>query len=84
MKAGAGAGAALSAAAVTVPHAVGLGLIAFAPLAAASGGTLGLASLALWSAALPGAVLTVLAPRRGVVYAPPPWWRCCSPPWWPR
>jgi len=70
VKAGAGAGAALSAAAVTVPHAVGLGLIAFAPLAAASGGTLGLASLALWSAALPGAVLTVLAPRRGVVYAP--------------
>ena len=61
-----GAGAAWSAAAVTVPHAVGLGLLAFAPLA----GDYSLAALALWSAALPGLLLTVLAPRPGVVYAP--------------
>jgi sulfate permease, SulP family len=66
----AGFAAAWSAAAVTVPHAVGLGLIAFAPLAASSGGGLSLASLALWSAALPGALLTLLAPRPGVIYAP--------------
>ena len=61
-----GAAAAWSAAAVTVPHAVGLGLLAFAPLA----GGYSLAALALWSAALPGLLLTVLAPRPGVVYAP--------------
>ncbi len=61
-----GAAAAWSAAAITVPHAVGLGLLAFAPL---SGGY-SLAALALWSAALPGLLLTVLAPRPGVVYAP--------------
>jgi SulP family sulfate permease len=61
-----GAAAAWSAAAVTVPHAVGLGLLAFAPLA----GSYSLAALALWSAALPGLLLTVLAPRPGVVYAP--------------
>ncbi len=60
------AGAAWSAAAVTVPHAVGLGLLAFAPLA----GDHSLAALALWSAALPGLVLTIAAPRAGVVYAP--------------
>src|SRR3990167_738870 len=58
--------AAWSAAAVTVPHAVGLGLLAFAPLA----GEHSLAALALWSAALPGLLLTLAAPRAGVVYAP--------------
>lgn len=58
--------AAWSAAAVTVPHAVGLGLLAFAPLAADHS----LAALALWSAALPGLLLTLLLPRAGVVYAP--------------
>lgn len=58
--------AAWSAAAVTVPHAVGLGLLAFAPLAADHS----LAALALWSAALPGLLLTLVAPRAGVVYAP--------------
>ncbi|MDY0105217.1 MAG: SulP family inorganic anion transporter [Giesbergeria sp.] len=58
--------AAWSAAAVTVPHAVGLGLLAFAPLA----GSHSLAALALWSAALPGLLLTLAAPRAGVVYAP--------------
>ncbi len=58
--------AAWSAAAVTVPHAVGLGLLAFAPLAADHS----LAALALWSAALPGLLLTLAAPRAGVVYAP--------------
>lgn len=61
-----GAAAAWSAAAVTVPHAVGLGLLAFAPLA----GDYSLAALALWSAALPGLLLTLLAPRAGGVYAP--------------
>lgn len=63
-------GAAFSAAAVTVPHAVGLGLLAFGPLAAASGGDLSLAAMALWSAASPGVLLTLLCPRPGVVYAP--------------
>ncbi|WP_040330177.1 SulP family inorganic anion transporter, partial [Acidovorax delafieldii] len=58
--------AAWSAAAVTVPHALGLGLLAFAPLAQ----THSLAALALWSAALPGLLLTLLMPRRAVVYAP--------------
>ncbi|WP_291485759.1 SulP family inorganic anion transporter [Acidovorax sp.] len=58
--------AAWSAVAVTVPHAVGLGLLAFAPLA----GEHSLAALALWSAALPGLVLTAVVPRAGVVYAP--------------
>jgi SulP family sulfate permease len=61
-----GMAAAWSAAAVTVPHAVGLGLLAFAPLA----GDYSLAALALWSAALPGLLLTLAAPRAGVVYAP--------------
>lgn len=58
--------AAWSAAAVTVPHAVGLGLLAFAPLAGAHS----LAAQALWSAALPGLLLTLVLPRAGVVYAP--------------
>ena len=61
-----GATAAWSAAAVTVPHAVGLGLLAFAPLAQEHS----LAALALWSAALPGLLLTLVLPRPGVVYAP--------------
>ena len=58
--------AALSAAAVTIPHALGLGLLAFAPLAA----DLPVATLALWSAALPGAIASLIAGRPGVVYAP--------------
>lgn len=58
--------AALSAASITVPHALGLGLVAFAPLA----GQLPVAALALWSAALPSALLTLLSPRPGVIYAP--------------
>lgn len=58
--------AALSAAAVTIPHAVGLGLLAYAPLA----GSLPVAALALWSAALPGAVAALFAGRAGVVHAP--------------
>ena len=45
---------------------MGLGLLAFAPLA----GDYSLAALALWSAALPGLLLTLVAPRPGVVYAP--------------
>lgn len=56
----------LSAAAVTIPHAIGLGLLAFAPLA----GDIPLAGLVLWSAALPGLALSLLAPRKGVIYAP--------------
>jgi sulfate permease, SulP family len=58
-----GAAAALS---VSVPHAVGLGLVAFAPLA----GQLPVSSPALWSAAVPGALMVLLARSRGVVYAP--------------
>lgn len=58
--------AALSAAAVTIPHALGLGLLAFAPVA----GGLPVATLALWSAALPGAIASLVAGRPGVVYAP--------------
>src|SRR3989344_4526991 len=61
-----GIAAAWSAAAVTVPHAVGLGLLAFAPLAADHS----LAALALWSAALPGLLLTLAVPRAGAVSAP--------------
>lgn len=60
------ASAALSAASVTVPHAVGLGLLAFAPLA----GQVNVAALALWSAAVPGALLALFAGRPGVVHAP--------------
>lgn len=58
-----GAAAAL---AVTLPHALGLGLIAFAPFAL----LMPVSVLALWSAALPGALMTLFARARGVVYAP--------------
>ncbi len=58
--------AGLSAATVTVPHAIGLGVLAFAPIAA----DYPLAAMALWSAALPGALMTLLWPRNGVIYAP--------------
>lgn len=58
--------AALAAAAITIPHALGLGLLAFAPL----GEQMPVAALALWSAALPGALAALVAPRPGVVYAP--------------
>lgn len=58
--------AALSAVAVTVPHSLGLGLLAFAPLAPSASA----ASLALWSAALPSALLALLVPRAGVIHAP--------------
>lgn len=58
-----GAAAAL---AVTLPHAIGLGLLAFGAVAAHWHA----GALALWSAALPGAVMTLLARGRGVVYAP--------------
>ncbi len=58
-----GAAAAL---AVTLPHALGIGLIAFAPFAQ----MMPVSVLALWSAALPGALMTLFARARGVVYAP--------------
>ncbi len=58
-----GAAAAL---AVTLPHALGLGLIAFAPFAQ----MMPVSVLALWSAALPGALMTLFARAKGVVYAP--------------
>lgn len=61
-----GFAAALSAASITVPHALGLGIVAFAPL----GAQMPVAALALWSAALPGALLTLFARRPGVIYAP--------------
>lgn len=67
---GSALGTAFSAAAVTVPHALGFGLLAFGSLAASSGNTLSVAAMALWSAALPGVLLTLLCPRPGVVYAP--------------
>lgn len=58
-----GAAAALS---VTIPHALGLGLVAFGPLANFTSPS----ALALWSAAVPGALMTILARGRGVIYAP--------------
>lgn len=58
--------AATSAVSVTLPHAVGLGLLAFSPLA----GQADVAALALWACALPMAVLALGAPRPGVVHAP--------------
>ncbi|WP_101047078.1 cyclic nucleotide-binding domain-containing protein [Macromonas nakdongensis] len=58
-----GAAAALS---VSIPHALGLGLVAFSPLAQ----QLPASTLALWSAAVPGALMTLWARGRGVVYAP--------------
>lgn len=58
-----GAAAALS---VSIPHALGVGLLAFGPLAS----FIPASALALWSAALPGALMTLLARSPGVVYAP--------------
>ena len=58
--------AAASAASVTVPHALGLGLVAFAPLAM----SFPVGAMALWSAALPGLLLALLVRARGVIYAP--------------
>ena len=58
-----GAAAAL---AVTLPHALGLGLIAFASF----GNLMPVSVLALWSAALPGALMALFARAKGVVYAP--------------
>lgn len=57
---------AVSAASITIPHALALGLLAFGPLA----GGANIGALALWSAALPGALMSVLAARPGVIYAP--------------
>lgn len=58
-----GAAAALS---VSIPHALGVGLVAFGPLSS----FVPASALALWSAAVPGALLTLLARSPGVVYAP--------------
>lgn len=58
--------AAASAVSVTLPHAVGLGLLAYGPLS----GQADIAALALWGCALPMAVLALAAPRAGVVHAP--------------
>lgn len=58
-----GAAAALS---VSIPHALGVGLVAFGPLST----FVPASALALWSAAVPGALLTLLARSPGVVYAP--------------
>lgn len=57
---------ALSALAVTLPHALGLGLIAFAALSHDASAS----ALALWSAAIPGALMTLFLRGKGVVYAP--------------
>lgn len=57
---------AASAISITVPHALGLGLIAFAPIA-----DQGLVSaMALWSAALPAVLMALVAGAKGVVHAP--------------
>ncbi len=58
-----GAAAALS---VSIPHALGVGLVAFGPLST----FVPASALALWSAAVPGALMTLLARSPGVVYAP--------------
>lgn len=58
-----GAAAALS---VSIPHALGVGLVAFTSLST----FVPASALALWSAAVPGALLTLLARSPGVVYAP--------------
>jgi sulfate permease, SulP family len=50
---------------LTIPHALGLGLIAYALLP----GTMA-SSMALWSAALPGLLMALLLRSPGVVYAP--------------
>jgi len=55
-----------SALTITIPHALGLGLLAFA----AFGNGMSPGSLALWSAALPGALLTLMVRGKGVIYAP--------------
>lgn len=63
---GSGALSAFSAAAVTVPHALALGLLAYGPLASG----LPVGALALWSAALPIVLLAFTRPPGGVVHAP--------------
>lgn len=57
---------ALAAVAVTLPHALGLGLVAFSAIASQMGGS----ALALWSAAVPGALMALFVRGKGVVYAP--------------
>lgn len=57
---------ALAALAVSIPHGLGIGLMAYG-----SFGSLEQAqALALWSSAIPGAMLMLLCRVRGVVYAP--------------
>ncbi len=51
--------------ALTVPHALGLGLVAYAALPASTA-----SSMALWSAALPGLLMALLIRSPGIVYAP--------------
>jgi sulfate permease, SulP family len=57
---------ALSAAAITVPHAIGVGIVAFAALLP----LMPIGTLVLWSTALPGAMMTLALRTRGVIYAP--------------
>ena len=56
---------AAAAMALSIPHALGLGLIAYAALPAATA-----SSMALWSAALPGLLMALLIRSPGIVYAP--------------
>lgn len=55
-----------SAASVTLPHALGLGLVALSPLSF----DFPIGAMAMWSVALPCVVMALLFRQRGVIYAP--------------
>jgi len=55
-----------AAVAVTIPHALGLGLIVFSPYAHLASAS----ALTLWSAALPGLLMALLVRKSAVIYAP--------------
>lgn len=56
----------LAAASVSIPHALGLGLLAFSPLSDPAHTS----SWALWSAAIPGVWMTLVVRGPGAIYAP--------------
>lgn len=56
----------VAAASVSIPHALGLGLLAFSPLA----DPIHTSAWALWSAAIPGVWMTMVARSPGAIYAP--------------
>ncbi len=55
-----------SAVSVTLPHALGLGLLALSPLSA----DFPIGAMVMWAVALPCVVMAVLFRRHGVIYAP--------------